>query len=190
MIQALKWKCNFLCCLGTLLGSHKRTYMHEFVIFKLWTSKVRFPFLIFFCLISLFITYVFKKMFSIALCDSFLFLIMQSRQVKGGVREARYISEAVVMGSGYLKISKIFMKSFIQFMKKYFLSLTPVQQSLFSKHWLYFLRNILKQAVCEMFQTRTSKYWMKNEIQILPGSPTIVTCQNRLLRNFLKQDLI
>ena len=103
MIQALKRKCNFLCCLGTLLGSHKRTYMHEFVIFKLWTSKVRFPFLIFFCLISLFITYVFKKMFSIALCDSFLFLIMQSRQVKGGVREARYISEAVVMGSGYLK---------------------------------------------------------------------------------------
>ena len=39
-------------------------------------------------------------MFSIPLCDSFSFLRMQFSGVKGGVREARHISEA-----GYLKNS-------------------------------------------------------------------------------------
>ena len=69
-------------------------------------------------------------MFSIPLCDSFSFLRMQSSGVKGGVREARHISEAVVVRF-LQKISEISMESFIQFMKEYYLSLTPVQQTLF-----------------------------------------------------------
>ena len=42
---------------------------------------------------------------SIEFSDSFVFLIMQSRQVKVGVREARHISEPIVVGIVNLEIS-------------------------------------------------------------------------------------
>ena len=37
------------------------------------------------------------------LCDLLIFLAMQSLQVKGSVREARHISEVVLVRLGYLK---------------------------------------------------------------------------------------
>ena len=48
-----------------------------------------------------------------ALRNSFVFLIMQSRQVRNSAREARHISEPVVGGLGYLKI--VVVESFDRF---------------------------------------------------------------------------
>ena len=50
-----------------------------------------------------------------ALCDSFVFLMMKSLRIKGGVREARHISEA--MPRLLQKISEVLVESFIHFME-------------------------------------------------------------------------
>ena len=53
---------------------------------------------------------------SIELRDLFIFLKVQSHQVKVGVREARHILEPVTVGIGYLKISEfVVVESFDRF---------------------------------------------------------------------------
>ena len=53
--------------------------------------------------VSLYFYYIgSQERFSIALCDSYVFLVMQSRRVKVRGRGERNISEPVVVGTGYL----------------------------------------------------------------------------------------
>ena len=53
--------------------------------------------------VSLYFYYIgSQERFSIALCDSYVFLVMQSRRVNVCAREERHISKPFVVGIGYL----------------------------------------------------------------------------------------